>query len=286
MGETPRPTDLAKKTVVCQLPGMDAVTVRRGVGYDSSDGDFLAMDVYLPTGPSGGPAPAVVIAAGYPDPGFAAKLGCSFKDMGSSVSWGRLIAASGLAAVTYTNREPAADLGALLRYLRRSGPTLGIDESRIALWACSGNVPLALSIVMHDGLERPKCAVLAYGYTLDLDGSTAVADAARMFGFVNPASGKSADDLPRDVPLFVARAGKDEVPRLNETLDRFMGAALARNLPVTLVNHPTAPHAFDLFDDSDGTREIIREILAFLRFHLLRTAESPGNVPSTGHHSG
>jgi hypothetical protein len=282
MGETPRPTDLAKKTVVCQLPGMDAVTVRRGVGYDSSDGDFLAMDVYLPTGPSGGPAPAVVIAAGYPDPGFAAKLGCSFKDMGSSVSWGRLIAASGLAAVTYTNRKPAEDLDALLRHLRKSGEALGIDGARIGLWACSGSVPLALSVLMQPGLERSRCAVLAYGYTLDLDGSTAVAEAARMFGFVNPAAGKSAGDLPRDVPLFVARAGRDEVPRLNETLDRFVTAALARNLPVTLVNHPEGPHAFDLFHDGETSREIIREMLAFFRFHLLGAAEPPRSALPAG----
>jgi hypothetical protein len=35
---------------------------------------------------------------------------------------------------------------------------------------------------------------------------------------------------------------------LNETLDR--------------LNHPTGPHAFDIMDDSDTSRE------AFLRFHL------------------
>jgi hypothetical protein len=30
-----------------------------------------------------------------------------------------------------------------------------------------------------------------------------------------------------------------------------------------------APHAFDLFDDTPTSREIIRRILAFLQFHLL-----------------
>jgi hypothetical protein len=43
------------------------------------------------------------------------------------------------------------------------------------------------------------------------------------------------------------------------------------NLPVSLVNHATGPHAFDLFDDSVTSREIIRRILAFLQFHLLAT---------------
>ena len=35
------------------------------------------------------------------------------------------------------------------------------------------------------------------------------------------------------------------------------------------MNHATAPHAFDLFDDSEISREIIRRILAFLRFQTL-----------------
>jgi hypothetical protein len=34
------------------------------------------------------------------------------------------------------------------------------------------------------------------------------------------------------------------------------------------VNHPSGPHAFDVFDDTDASREIIREMLAFIRFHL------------------
>ena len=59
------------------------------------------------------------------------------------------------------------------------------------------------------------------------------------------------------------------MPRLNETLDRFLVKALIRNLPVTFVNHAAAPHAFDLFDDSETSREIIRRILAFFQFHLL-----------------
>src|SRR5437773_7130935 len=67
---------------------------------------------------------------------------------------------------------------------------------------------------------------------------------------------KSVDDLPDDVPLFIARAGRDEMPGLNETLDRFAAKALDRNLPITMVNHANGPHAFDLVDDSDMSHEI------------------------------
>jgi acetyl esterase/lipase len=96
-----------------------------------------------------------------------------------------------------------------------------------------------------------------------------MAEAARMWGFANPCAGKAVEDLPLDIPLFIARAGRDEIPHLNEALDRFLGRALARNLPVTFVNHPEGPHAFDIHHDSETSREIIRRILAFMRFHLL-----------------
>jgi hypothetical protein len=127
-------------------------------------------------------------------------------------------------------------------------------------------------VLKQDASKSLKCAVLCYAYTLDSDGSTVVADAARQWGFVNPCAGMTVDDLPRDIPLFVARAGQDQMPGLNDALDRFLIKALACNLPVTFVNHAMAPHAFDLFDDSETSREIIRRILAFLRFHLLTAA--------------
>ena len=82
-------------------------------------------------------------------------------------------------------------------------------------------------------------------------------------------AGRSVADLPKELPLFVARAGQDQTPHLNETIDRFIGGALRCNLPITFANHATAPHAFDLMDDSETTREMIRQILAFMRFHLL-----------------
>ena len=174
-----------------------------------------------------------------------------------------------MAAITYTTTDPATDVQALFAHIRRNAASLGIDGDRIGVWACSGNVPLALSVLMQESQEYLKCAALCYGYMLDLDGSGSVADASKKFGFANPCAGKSVDDLPPEMPLFVVRAGRDETPHLNETIDRFLVHALACNLPITFANHAAAPHAFDLFHDSDLSREIIRQILAFMRFHLL-----------------
>jgi hypothetical protein len=261
---------ISKRRVVYSIPGMEDVDVRRDVQYRASDAGGLTMDIYYPPGSkSGARTPAVVIVAGYPDAGFEANVGCKFKEMASSVSWGQLMAASGLVAITYMNREPSADINALLEYVRQNAAALGIDETRMGLWASSGNVPLALSVLMREEREYLKCAVLCYGIMLDMEGDTSVAEAAKMWGFANPCAGKSVGDLSQDTPLFITRAGRDEMPHLNETIDRFVAQALACNLPITLMNHPRAPHAFDLFYDSETTRELIRRILAFMRFHLL-----------------
>jgi hypothetical protein len=267
--ETPR-HELTLKKVVYEAPGMDAVTVRRDVEYRAVEEGVLTADLYYPAdAQDGSRLPAVVFVIGYSDLGARAIFGCRFQEMESFISWGRLAAASGLVGITYsTGKDPAADGQALLRYVRENAEALGIDEERIGVWACSGHVPNALSVLMQGGHEFLRCAVLCYGFMLDLAGSTSVADAAATFRFANPAAGKTVEDLPRDLPVFLVRDGRDEFPHLNETIDRFLAQALSLNLPVTLVNHSEAPHAFDLMHDSETSRDVIRRILAFLRFHL------------------
>jgi len=231
------------------------------------------MDVYYPPDSmNGARLPAVVFVSGYSDQGVQAVIGCRSKEMECYISWGRLAAASGLVAVAYTCLEPVGDLHTLFRYLLDNAAALRIDESRIGLWACSGNVPMALSLLMKEDAKNLKCAVLCYGFTLDFEGATWVSDASRQWGFANPCAGKSMDEISREVPLFVMRAGRDEIPHLNEAMDSFLSRALASNLPLTLANHPEAPHAFDLMHDSDLSREIIRQLLRFMQFHLLGNA--------------
>jgi hypothetical protein len=266
-----QPEDLTKKRVVYQIPGMNDVKIRRDVEYRVTETGAQTMDVYYPPDwQDGARLPAVVFVSGFSDLGFVARLGCKLNEMASYISWGQLAAASGLVAITYsTSREPAADIYAVLDYVRQHAASIGIDESRIGVWACSGNVPNALSVLMQENQDYLKCAALCYGYMLDLEDTTRVADIAKAVGFVNPSAGKSVADLPKDLPLFIVRSGQDEMPYLNETIDRFLAHALIANLPITFANHPQAPHAFDLMHDSETSREIIRQILAFLRFHLL-----------------
>ena len=259
---------MTMKRVLYEIAGMNDVPVRRDVEWQRGNGGSLTMDVYYPPLKESGPLPAIVFAVGYADDGFRRILGCRFKEMASTESWAQLFAMSGIVAIAYANREPVVDARALLEHVAANAGSLGIDARRIGVFATSGHGPLALSLLAIDQVTPLKSAILCYAYTMDSDGDTAVADAANKWGFVNAVAGKSVADLRRDVPMFIARAGGDEMPRLNDTLDRVVATALASNLPLTLVNEPSVPHAFDLVHDTHATRAIVRHILAFARSTL------------------
>jgi hypothetical protein len=89
-------------------------------------------------------------------------------------------------------------------------------------------------------------------------------------------AGKAITDLRADIPIFVARAGLDHFPHLNTALDRFVADALARNMPLTVMNHAAGRHAFDLLDDSPATRNIVLGALAFLCAQLGAAGRSLG----------
>jgi hypothetical protein len=259
--------EIGKQGILHPAPAPGRFEVRHDVVFNGADGGPLTFDLYSPV-PAEQPTAVVVLVAGYRDEGFQRTVGRRFKEMQSVIDWARLIAASGLAAIVATNDDPAADLFALLRAIREQADGLGIDAGRIGLLATSGNVPVAMSALMRDAPERVRCAAFSYGLLLDLDGNTHTADASRTYKFANPNEGRTIHDLRPDVPLFLARAGRDEVPGLNETLDRFVHHALTANLPISVSNHPLGPDAFDLYDDSAATHGIIEQIVAFLQFQL------------------
>jgi hypothetical protein len=280
------PTELAKMTVVYSIPGVEAVTVQRDVPYRVTDSGSLGFDVYYPPGAAASDRrPAVLIVYGYSDAGFPNVFGRSFKEMGQTISWARLIAASGLVAILYSNRDPVEDVQSVLHHVREHAASLGIDETRLGVWAGSGNVPLALWLMMQKERRDVKCAVLCCGFMLDVPGSTTVAEMQKNYRFANPAEGKSVDDVRDDLPMLLVRAGRDQFPGINESIDSFVSGALRRNLPVRVINHADAPHAFDLFHDSDASREIIREILRFMQFHLSGPPKLHAKAEA-GHYSG
>lgn len=257
-------TDPTSMRLVHTVPGADDVVVERDHTYATAAGP-LAFELYRPRGVTG-PTPAVVFVSGYPDPGMTSFTGKPLKDWASYQGWARLVAASGLAGVLATNRDPA-DAFALVDHLRDHAGALGLDPARLAVWACSGHGPSGLAVHARAPVA---CAALLYPYLLDLDGASEVATASAQFRFARPPL--TIDELPRDRPLLVVRAGRDATPGLEASLQRFVAAARDRGLPLTLVDHADAPHAFDLIDDSPRTHAVIDEVVAWLCARLSRPA--------------
>ncbi len=264
------PAERVIPPVVYQLPGINAVTVHANLKYSDVDNPFLLMDVYTPPGLSKGDLrPIVLLIHG------AAGAQYKPKDWGLFQSWGRLIAAAGMVAVTFTHRlgyprpllaEGALDLRNALDYIRSHADAFNADPGRVGLVAWSGGGPL-LSIAMRDRPQFIRCLVAFYAY-LDIQRSPFHAenespDTLRAFSPIAHLQG----DASSMVPVFIARAGEDEIPMMNDSIDRFIAAAVAANAPVTYMNHPMGEHGFDNQNDDDRSREIIRSALAFLSTH-------------------
>lgn len=255
-------TDMTTQRVALKLPGMDAVKIQSDIPYKTVESGSLCLDIYYPIDPAAETRPAVVFVSGYPDPGFAEVMGCKFKDMGAYVSWAQLVASLGFVAINYENVSPVEDGETALAWISDHAEQYGIDPDRVSIWACSGNTPCALALMSNPDISINR-AVLCYGYLMDLDDSTEITDVSAQFGFVDAMAGKSIEDVG-DLPFLLVRAGQDQMPNLNVSLDRFVSRALAVNLPMTLLNYPAGVHAFDLWDASPPSQVVIKQILDYL----------------------
>ena len=252
------PDDLLKRRVVLSVAGMDRVRVRRDLGYPSGDAT-LKMDVYLPEGaaPKAG-WPVVVLVHGGPVPSAWAP-----KNWGVFRSYGELLAASGLAAVTFNHRldqpadypRAAGDVAALLAHVRKESRALEVDAERLAVWAFSGGGPL-LGSVLADRGPYLRCAVAYYAFL----GTPAGTPAEPRLSAAEQLR-RATGPLP---PLLVARAGRDGAA-LNASVDEFVRVALEKNVSLDLLTHPAGQHGFDVMDDQDRSREVIRRTLTFLK---------------------
>jgi acetyl esterase/lipase len=73
-----------------------------------------------------------------------------------------------------------------------------------------------------------------------------------------------ADRFP---PTLVVRAGRDS-KALNDSIDAFVAAALAKNGPVSLINYPAGDHGFEILNDTDETRRVIARSIAWVKSQL------------------
>jgi dienelactone hydrolase len=209
------------------LPPAADIVVTKGLSYGPAQ-----MELQVPRRSSGAPLPVVLFFYLTPP------------DMPRHPiydAWGRVAAGSGLAAVLPDLREAsvATDFQSLLAYLSVNASRLGLDATRIVVFAESGNVSRALPLVQDPVETRVAAAVMYYG-------SASVAA------------------FRRDLPMLFVRAGLDRPP-VNRAIADLMTRAIEQNAPVMLLNHPSGHHGFEIVDDDDATRAVIERTLAFAK---------------------
>lgn len=262
-----------RNALVYSLPDMERVVVQN-LEYRNVGNTPLTMDVYFPPNiEADARLPVVIFVMGFSDSAASRLVGSPLKDSGPYLSWGRLTAASGLIATTYQTQQ-ADDLGALVEYIRQNAVSLNVDADRVGIWACSGNVPAAISFVMQDGRDYIKFAVLYYGFMLTPDNELReqVNGQCASLGCY-AAELEDVKYLRNDLPLLIVRAGLERYPYLNESIDHFVRVATEGGATLALVDHAEGIHGFDITEfwttaPHERSGEIVRQTLEFMRSNL------------------
>ena len=257
------------RPVALTAPGMDRVRVRANQPYGPGD-ERHRFDAYLPA-QTKTRAPVVLLVHG----GLSDDVPFRPKDWGIYRSWGRLLAASGFVAIAFNHRlgfpdprldQANQDVAAMLETVRTQAKALQADPQRIALVAFSAGGPL-LTPFLREPAPGVRCLAGFYPF-LDLRPSKIhqqFLDAAALARH-SPAA-QLRNPTAQAMPFFLARAGQDAIPDILPGIDAFVAESLAAGTPLTLLNHPRAPHGFDPDPDS-RTHEVLVGFLAFLRTHL------------------
>ena len=267
------PIPFAHRKLVYQLPGMDEIQVERDQTYKSVDGVELKFDIYRPPDANPGSSlPTVVFVHGE----GPTEIIESSKDWGQYKGWGRLIAVSGMIAITFNRRsshffsrstEPAADVEDLLDHIFDPVRTIGIDPQRLAIWTCSGGAPFGMRAVLK---REVRCLAVYYGrMSLEPIREGIEGDVSQtLLDEYSPVRHLSSMPPERVPPLFVAKAELDNLVGVNESIDEAIEVARARNLPLTLAEHSLGEHGMDVLNDDDRMRSIISQTVEFFRSQL------------------
>jgi len=262
------PDPLAERAVLA-LPSMDSVVVVKDIVSRTG----RTLDVYRRPDLEDQALPAVVFVPGDAPEEIIAVA----KQWGQYVSWGQLVALSGLAAVItnhrstngFTDLEGAAqDVDAAVDHVRTSGPELGIDPERIAIWTCSAGAPFALRTALRDRPTYVRALVALYSI-MDLRPGREMISAdipdKVLADFSCSRHLEAGGPFP---PMLIASAGKDK-EFINRSIETFVAAAVAAGVDIDYLNHAQGQHAFDVRDNDSRSRAIIQRTLDFLGNALL-----------------
>jgi dienelactone hydrolase len=115
-----------------------------------------------------------------------------------------------------------------------------------------------------------KCAIFYYGALLTPDQKyfSTIDAAAKETGYYWTDL-KKISKIPQEIPLFIVRAGKDKYQIIKASTDYFVSEITKLNIPFIFINYAEGQHDFDILDDTQTSREIIKQTINFLQSHLV-----------------
>lgn len=225
---------------VLALPGMENVTIAN-MPYK----DDLTVDFYYPPDFNfDEKLPVVLFVNGFRPSDFK-----DLKDTGWYVSWGQLVAASDMLGVNYEVKDPNTEIHDVITFIQENSDYLRADAEHICVWSSSGNTPTAVGALINENeaagyKDAISCFVVFYGLTLPI-----------------------SKDLPPNIPIFIAQAGLDR-SSVNQGLDTLAAKAKDSGATVEMVINKEGEHGFDIWNDTDESRAIIEQTLAFMKKNL------------------
>ena len=257
-----------QKRIVYQIPEMKDVICHNGIVYHTVNGIDLKADIYVPSNDGkSNPLPVVIVVINYPDSVMNKRFGRDGKDWQLAVSWAELIAASGMAAITYQTQFSHSETDSLIYYLKENAEDYNIDMNNLCVFGCSANALAAQSLMQNDDYSI-KCAVLNYGILLTPDQKYYAEIDSFNIGFYF-SDLRKISRIPENIPMLVTRAGKDQLQIVNNTTDYFVAEAMKSNAQLTFINYSDGQHNFDILDDTETSKLIIRQTVDFMKTHLL-----------------
>ncbi len=237
-------TNPALPEIFYKIPGQEKAKVQKDIVYKKAQAAELKLDIYSPAETKPGTLlPAVFFISGASE----SKHWNVFKN------YGELTAANGMIAVNFNKRFPQGEAGyatgledtlSAIAFIRENAMKYGIDKDRLIVWTFSAGGALTIA-----GLQENQPyvkAVISY------------------YGILGMSSRRQVTALGEKLPpLLVVRAGKDS-QFINNAIDLFVHEAINKNANMTFYNYPEGQHAFELRDDTEQTRDILRKTFRFL----------------------
>lgn len=230
---------ITERPLVYQQSGMDKVHIRKNVVYKTANDTALAMDIYYPPGfDKKNKRPVVIFNNGVGS--------LDLLNWRAYTDWARLAAVNGLIAVNYQSRQGRAytDTEDLIAYVRTNASALNIDADRIGMWTCSANTGVGLPIMMQPDNTYIKCGVVYYGSA-------------------------QLQTMRTDLPILYVRSGLDGA-QINTGIEYTIRHMTEVECDLTFIHYAEGQHAFDILDENDRSRQIIRQTIDFLTYNLNR----------------